>query len=93
MLRPWMNRELERLATNTATAKPIDDSKPNGDPTMTTNTTDTARAVQEAQAALDAAKRKHADAIADQAPPKKVSEMTPAERKAAARQLGISGPV
>jgi hypothetical protein len=56
-------------------------------------TIETARAVQDAQAALDVAKRKHADAPADAAPPKRVSQMTPAELRASARSLGITGPL
>jgi hypothetical protein len=52
-----------------------------------------ARDVQSAEAALDAARRRHADALADQSPPKRLSEMTPAERRADARARGITGPM
>jgi hypothetical protein len=50
-----------------------------------------AKKVRDAQAALDAAQREHADAVADQAPPKHVSAMTDAERKAAAQKRGFTG--
>lgn len=61
---------------------------------MTIDTKVTERAVQEAQAALNAAKRKHADAQADAAAQiKHVRDMSPAERRAAARKLGITGPM
>ena len=42
----------------------------------------TAREVQKAQAVLTAAQRKHDDAVSRQAPPKHVSQMTPAEIQA-----------
>ena len=59
-----------------------------------TKTTDTARAVQEAQAVLDAAKRAHVDAQADESAQRKhVRDMTPAERRADAKRLGITGPL
>jgi hypothetical protein len=61
-----------------------------------TNLTDVelaAAELQTAQAALLTAQRKHDDAVRRQAPPKKVSEMSPAELRAAAQKLGITGPL
>jgi len=83
------------MEMNKATAKKIDDSKPNGDPTMTklTDVEVAAAELQQAESALLNARRKHDDAVRRQAPPKKVSEMTSAERREAARKLGISGPM
>jgi hypothetical protein len=63
---------------------------------MTNQLTDVELAAAElhqAQAALTAAQRKHDDAVRRQAPPKKVSEMTPAELRAAAKKMGITGPL
>jgi hypothetical protein len=63
---------------------------------MTNQLTDVelaAAELQTAQASLLTAQRKHDDAVRRQAPPKRVSEMTPTERRAAARALGITGPM
>jgi hypothetical protein len=49
--------------------------------------------VQQAESTLLAARRKRDTAIRNAAPPKKVSEMTPAELRADARARGITGPV
>ena len=61
-----------------------------------TNLTDVelaAAELEQAETALLTARRKHDYAVRRQAPPKKVSEMTPVELKAAARALGITGPL
>lgn len=53
---------------------------------MTTEVDSTARKVQAAQSALTAAQRKHDDAKRREAPPKHVSQMTPAEIQAERRR-------
>jgi hypothetical protein len=49
--------------------------------------------VQQAETTLLNARRKHDDLARRQAPPKRVSEMTPAELRESARRLGITGPL
>jgi len=49
--------------------------------------------VQQAEAALLTARRKHDTAVRQQTPPKHVSAMTPDERRADARTRGITGPI
>jgi hypothetical protein len=49
--------------------------------------------VQQAETTLLNARRKHDDLARRQAPPKRVSEMTDAERRADAKRRGISGPM
>jgi hypothetical protein len=63
---------------------------------MTNQLTDVevaAAELRQAEAALLTARRKHDTAVRSAAPPRKLSEMTPAERKADARARGISGPM
>lgn len=53
---------------------------------MTTKSEDTARKVERAQAVLTVAQRNHEDAKRREAPPKHVSQMTPAEIQAERRR-------
>jgi hypothetical protein len=63
---------------------------------MTNQLTDVeiaAAEVQQAESTLLNARRKHDTVLRHAAPPKKVSEMTPAELRADASRRGITGPM
>ena len=53
----------------------------------------TAAEVQQAEAALLTARRKHDTAVRQQPAPKHCRDMTPDERRADARSRGITGPI
>jgi hypothetical protein len=70
-------------------------SQPTGEPKMSNSNDEVTLAagdVQQAEQALQAARKKHAEAK-QRAAGRHISEMTPAERRAAARARGITGPV